>query len=93
MTKFLNKITSSDATSLSTGISFENNMESIENLWNDIEGKPKRLVTAIVIGCGQRGQNYSQFSLELPNWLKLVAVADPFQHRREKIAKSAGIHF
>ena len=68
-------------------------MESIENLWNDIEGKPKRLVTAIVIGCGQRGQNYSQFSLELPNWLKLVAVADPLQHRREKIAKSAGIHF
>ena len=67
-------------------------MESVEDLWNQIEGKPKRLVTAIVIGCGQRGQNYSQFSLELPNWLKLVAVADPLQHRREKIAKSAGIY-
>ena len=66
-------------------------MANVEKLWNEVEGKPERQVTAVVIGCGQRGQNYATFALELPGWLKIVGVADPLKHRRDKIANSAGI--
>ena len=66
-------------------------MAKVEKLWNEVEGKPERQVTAVVIGCGQRGQNYATFALELPGWLKIVGVADPLKHRRDKIAHSAGM--
>ena len=48
-------------------------------------------MTAIVIGCGNRGQTYSNFAKELPTWLKIVAVADPQKHRREKVARMANL--
>ena len=65
-------------------------MESIEKIMNKMTDKPKRQITAIVIGCGNRGKNYSQFSVELPNWLKIVGAADPLTHRRERIANFTG---
>ena len=48
-------------------------------------------MTAIVIGCGNRGQTYSNFAKELPTWLKIVAVADPQKNRREKVARMANL--
>ena len=44
-----------------------------------------RLVTAIVIGCGNRGENYSNFGRDFPKRLKIVAVVEPLKHRYVKI--------
>jgi predicted dehydrogenase len=48
---------------------------------------PKHQVTAIVIGCGIRGQAYSSYALDFPSHLKIVGVADPVQHRTLKLKK------
>ncbi len=40
-----------------------------------------RLVTAIVIGCGNRGENYSNFGRDFPERLKIIAVVEPLKHR------------
>ncbi len=50
-----------------------------------------RQVTAIVLGCGQRGQIYSRYAVEYPHCLKIVAVADPLKHRRDKVAQMSGL--
>ncbi|XP_023320092.1 uncharacterized protein LOC111695122 [Eurytemora carolleeae] len=42
----------------------------------------QKTVTAIIIGCGQRGQNYAGFALDFPTRLKVVGVVDPLLHRR-----------
>ena len=34
-------------------------------------------VTAVVVGCGNRGQNYAAFALDFPSRLKIVGVAEP----------------
>jgi len=47
----------------------------------------ERLVTAIVIGCGSRGENYSNFALDFKHRLKIVAVAEPLAHRRKKLGQ------
>jgi predicted dehydrogenase len=44
-------------------------------------------VTAIVIGCGNRGQVYSTYAEDHPSELKIVAVCDPKQFRRVELAK------
>ena len=48
---------------------------------------PKRQITAIVIGCGNRGQAYSSYALDFPAHLKIVGVADPLQHRTLRLKK------
>ncbi len=49
-------------------------------------------VTSILIGAGLRGGHvYSQYALEHPDELKVVAVAEPDQKRREEFAKRHGI--
>ena len=53
----------------------------VEAQWTKIDGDISRQVSAIVIGCGNRGQTYSNFAKELPTWLKIVGVADPLSHR------------
>ena len=62
---------------------------------NVIKGEDKpgvtRLVTAIVIGAGQRGRNYSNFALDFPNRFKIVGVADPQSFRRKFLAKNHDI--
>jgi len=51
----------------------------------------ERPVTAVVIGCGQRGQNYAGFALDFPKRLKIVAIAEPLEHRRKKMGEEYGI--
>jgi threonine dehydrogenase-like Zn-dependent dehydrogenase len=48
---------------------------------------PRRCVTAIVIGCGNRGQAYSSYALEFPRRLKIVGVVDPVEHRTSKLRR------
>jgi predicted dehydrogenase len=45
-----------------------------------------RPVTAIVIGAGKRGNIYGNFSLQYPDQLRIVAVAEPNQVRNERFA-------
>jgi predicted dehydrogenase len=65
--------------------------QTIEELWNEKDGPIDRTVTAIVLGCGQRGKNYSKFSQDLPGWLKIVGLADPLKHRRERLVKLCNV--
>ena len=40
------------------------------DLWNgDICGPATRKVTAVLVGCGQRGQNYAAFAMNFPSLL------------------------
>lgn len=43
-------------------------------------------VEAVVIGAGGRGQAYSKFALKYPRELSIVAVAEPDEERRRRIA-------
>ncbi|MCC6095757.1 MAG: Gfo/Idh/MocA family oxidoreductase [Eubacterium sp.] len=46
-----------------------------------------RQLTAAVIGAGLRGDVYASYSLDHPDELKIVAVAEPDQERREAFAR------
>ena len=46
-----------------------------------MEENGDRQITAIVIGCGNRGVNYSNFGRDFPYRLKIVAVVEPLKHR------------
>ncbi len=48
-------------------------------------------ITAIVLGAGSRGVNYSDYALKWPEELKIVAVAEPRADRRERFAAAHGI--
>ncbi|XP_071479854.1 putative oxidoreductase YteT [Diadema antillarum] len=50
-----------------------------ENMADDSveKAKAEKLVTAIVIGAGVRGQVYAGYALDFPDKLKIVGVADP----------------
>ena len=50
---------------------------SLEAAWDEQDGPAVRTVTAVVVGCGNRGQNYAAFALDFPSRLKIVAVAEP----------------
>lgn len=45
------------------------------------------VVTLAVIGCGQRGKNYSQYSLDFPEQCKVVAIAEPRPATRKQFAQ------
>ncbi|ROT69892.1 hypothetical protein C7M84_011880 [Penaeus vannamei] len=49
--------------------------------------KDQRKVTTVIVGAGNRGQNYARYSEEYPDLLQIVAVAEPRQNRRENIQK------
>ncbi|XP_071479853.1 2,7-anhydro-N-acetylneuraminate hydratase-like [Diadema antillarum] len=49
--------------------------------------KSEKLVTAIVIGAGNRGQTYASYALDLPDRLKIVGVADPRKFVRTHMQK------
>ena len=61
--------------------------QTLEELWSEQDGKLPRQVSAVVVGAGLRGQTYSNFALDFPFRLKIVGVAEPQKHRREKIQK------
>ena len=46
-------------------------MSSLEQEWDKIDGPQARKVTAVVVGCGNRGQNYAQFAREFPSRLEV----------------------
>ena len=46
----------------------------LEEEWNKIDGPIKRQVTAVVVGCGNRGQNYANFAVDFPSRLKVREV-------------------
>lgn len=62
------------------------NMENSE-----METETRRKVSAVVIGCGQRGTGYSNYSKQFPDLLQIVGVADPKKNRRENVAKRTGL--
>jgi len=57
----------------------------LEQEWNTIDGPPTRVVNVLVIGCGQRGQNYAAFALDFPSRMKVIGVAEVLSHRRRKM--------
>ena len=49
---------------------------------NSVEEDDDRQVTLLVIGAGNRGNIYSQYSKDFPNRLKIVGIAEPRETRR-----------
>ena len=49
------------------------------------EPEPQPLVTAVLVGAGDRGGIYAQYAIEQPTLMKLVAVCEPNEVRRSKI--------
>lgn len=47
----------------------------------------KKPVTIIVLGGGQRGLTYAHYAIQHPDLAKVVAVADPREHRRKLFAR------
>lgn len=43
-------------------------------------------VTLAVLGAGQRGSAYAAYALRYPELCKVVAVADPWKFRRNKMS-------
>ena len=54
---------------------------SLEAAWDEIDGPAVRTVTAVVVGCGNRGQNYAAFALDCPSRFKILGVAEPVSCR------------
>ena len=48
-------------------------------------------ITAVVLGGGSRGVNYSNYALLKPEELKIVAVAEPREDRRNQFAETFGV--
>lgn len=46
-----------------------------------------RQITGIIVGCGNRGQNYAVYARHFPERFRLIAVADPRAVVREKLQK------
>eukprot|EP00922_Rhytidocystis_sp_ex-Travisia-forbesii_P052047 GHVS01077253.1.p1 GENE.GHVS01077253.1~~GHVS01077253.1.p1 ORF type:complete len:481 (+),score=73.92 GHVS01077253.1:300-1742(+) len=67
--------------------------ETAETTWtaNRDSHPPRRPVTAIVVGAGQRGQLYAGFALDFPSSLQILGVAEPKANRRETMRKLYGI--
>ena len=53
--------------------------------------KPKKPVTAIVLGAGNRGGAYSSYAKTYPDELEIVGVAEPIPYRRERMSKAFDI--
>lgn len=51
----------------------------------------EKQVTLAVIGAGARGNNYASYAKHFPDRLKIVAVADPDDFRRNRMAGEYGI--
>ncbi|ORX97644.1 NAD(P)-binding protein [Basidiobolus meristosporus CBS 931.73] len=48
---------------------------------------PSEPITLTLLGAGNRGNIYASYALKYPQWLKVVAVAEPVAVRRESFAK------
>ena len=54
--------------------------------------KPKKVVTAITLGAGNRGNVYGNYASKYPDELDIVGVAEPIQIRRERYMKQHNIN-
>ncbi|MCC6423372.1 MAG: Gfo/Idh/MocA family oxidoreductase [Phycisphaerales bacterium] len=52
---------------------------------------PQKPVTVVVIGAGHRAVEYAKYALKHPKRMKVVAVADPNDTRREMVAREHNI--
>lgn len=52
-----------------------------------LEAEVEKPISVIVIGAGGRGRVYTNYALKFPKTMKVVAVADPTEGRREEFAK------
>lgn len=48
----------------------------------------QRQITGIILGCGNRGQNYAEYARHFPERFRLVAIADTRSVVREKLQKT-----
>jgi len=46
-----------------------------------------RQITGIIVGCGNRGQNYAEYARHFPERFRLIAIADPRLIVRQKLQK------
>jgi len=51
----------------------------------------QRPVTVVLIGAGHRGTIYANFAARNPAEMRVVAVADPNHHRRDRLARLHGV--
>ena len=63
----------------------------LETYWDNIDGPAVKQVTTVVVGCGNRGQNYAAFAQDFPSRLKVVGVAEPVVHRRRRMQTAYSI--
>jgi predicted dehydrogenase len=59
--------------------------ESLDDFWTRHDGPLLRRVTAVIVGAGSRGENYSEFALDFPSRMEIVAVAEPNVGRRRRM--------
>jgi predicted dehydrogenase len=52
-----------------------------------MDTKEYRQITGIIVGCGNRGQNYAVYARHFPERFRLIAVADPRPVVRNKLQK------
>ena len=62
--------------------------KTMDQIWNEVDGALPRQVTAVLVGAGWRVTNYADFGLDFPSRLKIVGVAEPKAHRREKVKEN-----
>lgn len=63
-----------------------------EDLYANPQHRPlDRPVTVLVIGAGHRGNVYASFAARHPDEMRIVAIADPNAHRRQRMARQHGI--
>lgn len=58
---------------------------------NPLHRPLERPVTVVLIGAGHRGTIYANFASRNPTEMRVVAVADPNHHRRDRLARLHGI--
>ncbi|KAK9767316.1 hypothetical protein K7432_002977 [Basidiobolus ranarum] len=55
------------------------------------ESSPQFPITVSIVGAGSRGSSYASFALKNPHMMKVVAVAEPKNIRRESMARKYNI--
>lgn len=48
---------------------------------------PEKPLTIAILGAGNRGQVYAEFARKFPRWLKVVAVVDHHDYKRQALAR------
>lgn len=54
---------------------------------NNIKPSSERQITGIIIGCGNRGENYAEYARYFPKYFRLIGVVDPRINVRKKFQR------